>query len=182
MSAVARRYARAVVDAAGTDGGKKAVEELVSGLRNFAAALEESPALHELVTNPALRESRDEALGALAKKLGMGETGTTLVRLLGENRRLDTFNEVVREVVALADEGAGRLRAEVKSAIALSDDQKKRIAKSLEKRLGQPVVVEADIDPDLLGGLVCRVGDLTIDSSLRHGLSRLRAELEGGSH
>jgi F-type H+-transporting ATPase subunit delta len=103
---------------------------------------------------------------------------TGLIRLLAERGRIGILDSVAAEVEGIADERAGRLRAHVSTALALTDSQKERVGKALEKRLGQIVVVTVHVDPELLGGLVCRVGDLTLDSSVRRQLEILREKLE----
>ena len=98
-----------------------------------------------------------------------------------KNDRMAHLADVVQDLLAFADEKAGRLRALVKSAIALTPDQEKRISGALEKRLGKPVSIESTIDPSLLGGLVCQVGDLTLDNSVKRQLELVRDRLQTGA-
>lgn len=177
MSVVARRYARAAVDAARAAGDAAEVEALAEGLRTFATLYKESSELHQLITNPALKVQRAEILAKVSGEMSLSETASSLVSLLAENDRIGELTEVVRHVVELADEQTGRQRAQVTSAIELDDVQKARIAVALEKRLQVPVVLDVEIDPSILGGLVCVVGDTTIDSSLRYQLERVSERL-----
>ncbi len=178
MSAIARRYARAVVLAAEEKGGANAVEALCDALKGLGDAFHDSEELRELLLNPVFKSERAAILSEVAKKLGLSDQARALVQLLSERDRISILDEVVLEVEAIADEHAGRLRAHVSSAMELTDSQIKRIAAALEQRLGQPVVVSVEIDSELLGGLVCRVGDLTLDNSLRRQLEVLREQLE----
>ena len=67
--------------------------------------------------------------------------------------------------------------AEVRSAIALTDDQKSRLADALGKATGKQVEVKVIIDPSVQGGLVAQVGDTVIDGSVRRRLEQLRNAL-----
>ena len=178
MTAIARRYARAGVEAAHESGGAAAVEALADGLRHFSAAFLDSEELRELLNNPALEQERSRVLELVLEKLDVSKEVRGLVRLLSGLGRVGILEAVAAEVEEAADELAGRARAHVTSAIALTDSQKQRIAKALEGRLGRKVVVSVHVDSQLLGGLVCQVGDLTLDSSLRRQLEVLREQLE----
>ncbi len=118
------------------------------------------------------------------RKTEVAETGTVLsveaarlVLLLAEKDRFEILEEVVAETEALADERVGRARAYVSTAIPLTDAQQQRLTRALEKRFARPVALTIDIDPSIIGGLVCRVGDVTMDSSVKHQLETLRERL-----
>lgn len=179
MSAIARRYARAAVLAAEEDGGSAAVDTLSGGLRAFRDAYQDSQELREVVLNPALTEERTRVFGALFESLDVGPHADILLRLLAERDRIAILDALVIEVESIADERAGRLRAYIAAPIKLTQPQQKRIAKALEKRFGRPILIATEVDPDMLGGLVCRVGDTTLDYSVRRQLELLRQQLEG---
>ncbi len=183
MSAIARRYARAAILAAEEDGGSVAVDALTGGLRTFRDAYGGSQELREVVLNPALDQERDRVFGALFETLDVGPQADTLLRLLADRSRIGIgmLDALVTEVESIADERSGRLRAYVTAPIELTQPQEKRIAKALEARFGRPILISTEVDPDMLGGLVCRVGDTTLDHSVRRQLELLRQEL-GGSH
>jgi F-type H+-transporting ATPase subunit delta len=178
MTAIGRRYARAAVDAASEKGGASAVEQLADGLAGFRDAFKASEELRELLHNPVFEAQREQVLGKVLDTLGVGDEVRGVIRLLAERGRIGILDSVVTEVEGIADDRAGRVRAHVSTALALTDSQKARVGKALEKRLGQTVVVTVHVDPELLGGLVCRVGDLTLDSSVRRQLEILREQLE----
>lgn len=182
MSAVARRYARAVVDAAIERRGKESVLALATGLKAFRDLLRVSGELHELLLNPALHDEQESVLGEVLKKLQLSEEAGALVRLLADRRRIDLLDDVVMQVEAIADESAGRVRAYVTSPMALTEPQVRRVATALERRLGVRVEVSVEINPELLGGLVCQVGDLTLDSSVRRQLTLLKEQLARPVH
>jgi len=174
MTAVAKRYARAAVESAPAE-----VEALLASLRALAQARGESPALRELLGNPSLRNQRQAVLGNVLAQLGLATSARHFVLVLSEQDRLNLLDEVIDEIEALADVRASRLRAHVTSAIALSEAQCERTSRALEKRFGKPVELEVHVEPEILGGLICQVGDTTLDSSVRHHLEQLRERLQG---
>jgi F-type H+-transporting ATPase subunit delta len=194
MSAIARRYARAAIEVALAKGGAPggisgsaastvpkdatdAIEALARGLDVLRRAYDASSELREVLRNPALRENRGPALQAVLQNLAVTPETARLVMLLAERERFDILDELVAEVNALADEHLGRARAYVTTAIALAPAQQQRLARALEKRFGLPVALTIEVDPTIIGGLVCRVGDVTMDSSIRHQLESVRARL-----
>lgn len=176
-----KRYARAAVEAAMDRGGISAVQEVSKGMTAFQAAYNESAELREILSNPAIKDAREDVLKAILKKVNASLETTNLVLLLAENDRVGCLSDVVQDLISIADERAGRLRGLVRSAIALTAEQEKRIAQALEKRLGKPVFIETAVDPNLLGGLVCQVGDLTFDNSVKRQLEMVRDRLQTGA-
>ncbi len=177
MSAIAKRYARAAVEVAEETSGPKGIDALAQSLAAFRVAFHASPELRETLKNPALREVRERALEAIVKKLGLSDEAARLVLLLAEKDRFELLDEVVAETEALADDRVGRARAYVTTAVALTDAQAQRLARALEKRFARPVALSVKIDPTIIGGLVCQVGDVTMDSSVKHQLETLRERL-----
>jgi F-type H+-transporting ATPase subunit delta len=164
------------------NGGVAAVQKLSEGLAQFREAHAQSNELREVLSNPVLKDVRESILRAIMGKLNASSETVNLVLLLADNDRVSALDDVLQDINSIADEKAGRLRALVKSAIALDSAQEGRIAQALEKRLGQPVTVAIELDPSLLGGLVCQVGDLTFDSSIKRQLEIVRDKLQSGHH
>ena len=180
MSSVAKRYAKAAFEATVEKAGPAGGDGLAAELQRFAAAYGESPALQEVLRNPVLKDQRGPLLDSLLSKLQVGAITARVIRLLADNDRVTEMPAVASEVEALADARAGRLRARVKSAVMPTEAQSKRIAQALEKRLGKPVALSVEVEPELMGGLVCQVGDLTFDSSLKRQFEILTERL--GAH
>ena len=96
------------------------------------------------------------------------------VEILGHGRDLRAIAE---KVSANAAHAHGREVAQVRSAVALSDDQQKRLADALAKATGSPVNLTVIVDPSVVGGLVAIVGDQVIDGSVRNRLDQLKSRL-----
>lgn len=98
----------------------------------------------------------------------------SLVSTAITNGRIRELSAIVDRLVSNSAATGGRVVAQVRSAVALSDDQKSRLAAALSKSTGKEVEVLVDVDPSVLGGLVTTIGDTVIDGSVRHRLSQLR--------
>jgi F-type H+-transporting ATPase subunit delta len=100
-----------------------------------------------------------------------------LVSLVVGNGRVRELPAIVDALVAMTARAASKEVAEVRSAIALTDDQKSRLADALGKATGKQVEVKVIVDPSIQGGLVAQVGDTVIDGSIRRRLDQLRNAL-----
>ena len=97
----------------------------------------------------------------------------TLVR----NRRQMLIPEISTEYWALLDETEGRVHAEVTVAKPADEDETRAIAAALKKAVGKEVVPHIRVNPDILGGVVVKIGDTVMDGSVRRRLSTLRRRL-----
>ncbi|NLD77868.1 MAG: ATP synthase F1 subunit delta [Acidimicrobiales bacterium] len=102
---------------------------------------------------------------------------TSLVSMVVGTGRARDLPVIVDQLVAMSAQEANKEVAEVRSAIALTDDQKTRLAEALGKATGKQVEVKVIVDPSLKGGLVAQVGDTVIDGSIRRRLDQLRNAL-----
>jgi F-type H+-transporting ATPase subunit delta len=89
----------------------------------------------------------------------------------GRARELPT---IIRQLVEMSAAEANKEVAEVRSAIPLTDDQRKRLAEALGEATGKQVEVKVVVDPSVMGGIVAQVGDTVIDGSVRSRLDKLK--------
>ena len=99
---------------------------------------------------------------------------TALVSLVVANGRVRDLVGIVDRLVALSASRTNRQIAEVRSAVELDDDQKRRLAEALKVSTGLDVEVVVVVDPSVMGGLVTQIGDTVIDGSVRSRLTQLR--------
>lgn len=171
------RYAAALFDLASESGKVAAVE---ADLAKLGAALTESTDLAALIRNPRLgRDAAGTMMAGLAKPLSLSPLTTRFVGVLAHNGRLDRLPDVIRAFGAIAAAARGELAAEVTSAHALSEIQLKALAARLKAREGKDVKLSARVDPDVLGGLIVRIGSTQIDSSIRTRLNSLAQAMKG---
>ena len=105
--------------------------------------------------------------------------GSNLAHLLVEKGRIGLAEQVRDEYQRLLDEHRGVAKAVVITAVPLSEDEGQAVVKRLKELTGKEIVLEARVEPEILGGLVARVGDRLIDGSTRSQLLDLRNRLAG---
>jgi len=175
MSALGRRYAKALLDLAREQG------ELDPVLRDVGAlsdAWKVSAELREIVGNPVIpRPALKAAVDAVMEKLGSSKLVRNTVNLLADKGRLGHLEDVLQALEELAEAETGRVRVEVVSAKPLGDAYYARLTEKLQRVTDRQVVLVKKQDPSLIGGVVTRVGDQVFDGSLSNRLSELKETL-----
>ena len=126
--------------------------------------------------------SRDEAgkaFAAIAPQLKLDPITTNFLGVLARNGRKNELRAVIRAFRRLASEHRGETAAEVVTARPLNDDQVAALKTQLRARAGRDVAIEATVDPDILGGIVVKLGSQQIDASIRTKLNRLAQAMKG---
>ena len=176
--AVARRYAKALLLIGKEDGQTDAYRRELSG---FAGLMEQEEALNQAITNPLYGASgRRNVLQAVIDKLDISKTMKSFLLLLFDKGRIgfvDRINELYQK---LADELNGIARASLVSATELSGDTVEKIRAALSKKTNKEIILEVEQDPELIGGIVTKIGDLVWDGSIKTQLSNMRETLKRG--
>ena len=171
------RYASALYDLASE---QAAVTQVESDLEKLDQAILGSADLAALIRNPQIgRDAAAKAIDAVAGVLGLSPLTKNFLGVLAANRRLGKLPEVVRAFTTIAAAARGEASAEVTSAHPLSAVQLKSLAEKLKARQGKDVKITAKVDPEILGGLVVRIGSTQIDSSIRTRLNTLAQAMKG---
>lgn len=171
------RYASALFDLAREQNLVSAVE---ADLDKLGEALAGSPDLASLVRNPKVsRDAAAKAIDGVAGVLGLSTLTKNFLGVLAGNRRLAILADVIRAYAAIAAAERGEVAAEVTSAHPLTDTQLSALTAKLAAREGRTVKLKTNVNPDLLGGLVVRVGSIQIDSSIRTRLNSLAHAMKG---
>src|SRR5262249_19237563 len=97
--------------------------------------------------------------------------------VLNDHERLDLIRPILAAYRDLRDERAGRMRVQVRTVVPLPDDQRQRLLHQLRESFHKEPLLETRLDPDLLGGMVVRVGDWVYDSSVRQRLETIRNQI-----
>lgn len=175
---VARRYAKALLTM-GKEDGK--YQEYGEGLSGFAHLLEREPELRDALLNPIhSREDRRKLLLRMIDLLQLPLLVSNLLQLLLDKHRLNVVDGVAQAYQEMVDEVENVSRARVKAAIFLDDATRDRLRQTLEKLTGSTVVMEVEEDPNIIGGIVAKVGDLVLDGSVRSQINSLRESLIKG--
>ena len=175
MSALGRRYAKALLDLAREQGDMDTVLRDVGAL---SGAWKASAELRDIVRNPVVpRPALKAAVNAVMEKLGTSKLVRNTVNLLADKGRLGSLEDVLQALDELAEAETGRVRVEVVSAKPLADAYYARLTEKLKRVTDREVVLVKKEDPSLIGGVVTRVGDQVFDGSIRNRLSELRETL-----
>jgi len=171
-----RRYAEAAFEIALRDG---TVEEWRSQVDQAAATLDEA-GLGDVLANPAtpLDQRLEVAEQVFARLAGPVRN---LVLVMVRRNRIEQLPRVAAEFRRLDDQRNHLSHATATSAAPLGDAEIQAITARLEEMTGGRVALETAVDPDLLGGIIVRVGDRLIDGSVRGRLERLRNRLASGA-
>lgn len=175
VEAVAERYAQALYELGVEQGNLATLSEEV---RQVTTTYNSSHELRSVLGNPVLDgEARKAILGEVLTRLGVGPVTQNTVKLLAVRRRLLVLPYLSRALDRLTDERTGVVRATVTTATQLSESYFAKLKEQLEASLGKKVLLERQLDPSLLGGVVTRIGDRVVDGSLRTRLQRMRQTL-----
>ena len=173
MEEIAQVYARSLFEAA-KDQDK--LDEIREQLGTFADAVAESHDLQVFFFSPYF--STEEKKAGLAKAVqDADETLVNFLELLIEKHRMPVVFRIRRAYDALWEEENKLLPVQITSAVALDSDVVERIGEEIGRQTGRKVELTADVDPDVLGGIVLRVGNSILDASIRNRLEQLRKQV-----
>ena len=176
--AASGRYARALFDVVLKESGGAAVEKAQAELQGFAALFENEQLAHVL-GNPAVPAARKTALAkALIERAGE-VTGplAKLILILAEKDRLTLLPGIARAYVERVMDHLKIVRGEVTTAVPLPADTVKLLEQGLAKATGRKVMLEARVDPSIIGGVVTRLGSTVYDGSVTTQLQKMKKAL-----
>jgi F-type H+-transporting ATPase subunit delta len=177
MEELAQVYARALFQVA-LEQGK--LDELREQLAQFADAVSENHDLAVFFFSPYFSSTeKTAALGGLLD----GADGALLnfLSLLIENHRMPVIFRIRQEYERLWEEENKTLPVQITSAIALDEQTTESLGKTIGERAGRKVTLAARVDPDILGGIIIRVGNSILDASIRNRLEQLRRHVAQGA-
>jgi len=175
---VAKRYAAALFGVALRDGILDSVEQDLVLISRFVA---EVPYLRAVLMQPLVSDERKYTV--ITEAFGARVTASTLsfLKLLVRKRREDLIEECIREFRVLLAGHANIVDAEAATATAMTPEQQERLTQSLQAMTGKTVRLTAHVEPEMLGGVIVRIGDNIIDGSVRGKLQRLERQLLGSN-
>jgi F-type H+-transporting ATPase subunit delta len=176
-ASLAGRYASALFDLARE---QRQIESVGKSLDVLSQAISGSNDLAEMIDSPLVsREEAGKALAALAPQLGLDLTTTNFLGVVARNGRKGQIRSIIDAYRRLASEHRGETRADIVTARPLNDDQLAQLRQQLRTRAGRDVNIDATVDPNILGGIVVKLGSQQIDASIRTKLNRLAQAMKG---
>lgn len=176
MSGLAGRYAGALFDLALEADGLDAAS---ADLQTLRGAIDASSDLKSFLSSPVYgADDQARAIAAIAEKAGLSPLTRNFLGLVAKNRRLFALEAMIAAFAARLAVHRGEVSAEAVSAAPLNDEQTRRLRGEIETIVGKAVNLSLRTDPDLLGGMIVKVGSTMIDSSLRTKLNRLKSVMK----
>jgi F-type H+-transporting ATPase subunit delta len=177
MEELAQVYARSLFEVAREHGS---LDELRAQIGQFADAVNENRELAVFFFSPYF--STKEKQDALERILdGADEALMNFLRLLIENHRMPVIFRIRQEYERLWQEENRMLPVQITSAIALDETTTASLGKTIGERAGRNVTLATIVDPDILGGIIVRVGNSILDASIRNRLEQLRRHVAQGA-
>lgn len=177
-STIARNYAEALLELA-----RKAddLEGWGAMITEVAEAIGRDRRLKVFLETPQIGAEQKNEVLARAFQDRMPRLFVRFLQALVKNRRQQLIPEIAFEYRALVDEVQGRVHAQVTVARAPDEATTRDIARELSRVVGKTVVPHMAVNPDILGGVIVRLGDTVMDGSVRRRLTKLRSRLMAGT-
>ncbi|GIW45027.1 MAG: ATP synthase subunit delta [Candidatus Binatia bacterium] len=178
MSAVARRYAKALFALA----QEHRQQEAVARELDAVAELVQDPQVAIAWNNPLLTApERRQLTAALRERLGMSDLFGNFLEYLAEHKRLQELPAIRDHYERLLDDAAHRTRARIASAMPLAPEHLQEIVELLQRQTGKSVLATTATDPALVGGFVVEIEGKVYDASVANQLASLAHRLGGGA-
>ncbi len=175
-AALAFRYARVLADLNGSgDAGRVQAE-----LATFVTAMRESADLRTAMESPAVPTARKRAVIAkLAETLPLSDIVRRFLFVVVDHRRAGQLHDISEAFEQVMDERLGVVRADVSSARDLNEPQRAELVSSLTRLTGKQVRARFEVRPELIGGVMARIGSTIYDGSVKGQLEALKVKLAG---
>jgi F-type H+-transporting ATPase subunit delta len=168
---LSKRYAKALLLLGQEDGNYR---QYGQELAEFTKELEQTGEVGQALISPFYpKEKRGQALTAILDQSSLSDIVKNFLRLLHDKGRFNKLSSILDAYSQLCDGADGLIRGTLTTAAPLSESQLSASKGALNTMSGAKVELEVKVDPSIIGGLVARLGDLIVDSSLKTQLERL---------
>ncbi len=177
VETVARRYATALADVVTKTNETTSVQ---TELKIWEGMMTANSELLEAFSNPAIaHDNKEKVLENLIEKTKPTKTTANFLRVLLQNSRLTEISEINERFAVVLEERSGTVAAQVTSARPLSEAEKTELQTNLNKLTGKNVSPNFEIDENIIGGVITRIGSTVYDGSVKTKLEELRQQLIG---
>jgi F-type H+-transporting ATPase subunit delta len=174
--AIGRRYAEAIFEIARANNTIDRTLEDVQGI----ASLFSKRTLAYLLNEPKVPAQRKERAIRQALASKVLPTSLNLALLVVQRQLVEAMPNIARELAQLVLDYKNQAVAEVTTAAPMDEQQLSRVRQALEHKTGKTILMQTKVQPEILGGVIARVGDQVIDGSIRHRLAALKQQLLTG--
>jgi F-type H+-transporting ATPase subunit delta len=180
IGTIANRYARALADVLIA---RREVDQVSAELETFASLQREHEQLRQVFASPIIPVERKRAvLDQLIARFTLRPATVNFLRVLGENDRLRDLDQILRALRRELDLRAGIVAAEVTTARQLAPAERELLGDRLRTATGKEVRLHFRTDPEIIGGVVTRVGGVVFDGSIRNQLAQFKQRLALGGN
>ena len=174
---VSDRYASALYDLAAE---KKLVDPVLEDLSNLKNILKDNKELSLVVKSPLITSiDKLNIFESLLKKINANELTSTFLKVIEKNKRFSNIASIITQFMNINSQKRGDVLADITSADELNDDQKNNITNQLKSILGDKLSLSFDVDKNIMGGLIVKVGSKMIDTSLANKINKLKIAMKG---
>ena len=174
---VSDRYASALYDLAAE---KKLVDPVLGYLSNLKNILKDNKELSLVVKSPLITSiDKLNIFESLLKKINANELTSTFLKVIEKNKRFSNLASIITQFMNINSQKRGDVLADITSADELNDDQKNNITNQLKSILGDKLSLSFDVDKNIMGGLIVKVGSKMIDTSLANKINKLKIAMKG---
>ena len=178
LETVARRYAAALADVVMKSGETDSVK---AELKSWEEMINSNADLQTAFGNPSIaQENKVKVLESLISRTNPTKTTANFLRVLLRNDRLGEISEINERLDGVLEERSGIISAKITSARPLSAGQKAELQTSINKMTAKNVRLNYEIDKNIIGGVVTRIGSTIYDGSVKTKLEELRQKLING--
>ena len=174
---VSDRYASALYDLAAE---KKLVDPVLDDLSNLKNILKDNKELSLVVKSPLITSiDKLNIFESLLKKINANELTSTFLKVIEKNKRFSNLASIITQFMNINSQKRGDVLADITSADELNDEQKNNITNQLKSILGDKLSLSFDVDKNIMGGLIVKVGSKMIDTSLANKINKLKIAMKG---
>ena len=175
---IARRYSVALADVVI---GAGETEMVKSELASLGVMFDTNADLHNVFSSPAISQiNKENVLNELLARAKPSKTTANFLKVLLQNSRLADLREINDRFAAELDRRGGIVSAQITSARELPQAEKMEFETNLEKITGKKVNIAFDVDENLIGGVITRIGSTLYDGSVKTKLENLKEQLANG--
>lgn len=175
VETIARRYASALADVVTKSGETEVVK---AELKTWVELINANGNLQKIFANPAIAHlSKEKILEDLLAKTKPSRTTANFLRVLLRNNRLVILSEINQTFLKVLEERSGIAAGQVISARPLSESEKSALQTALAKLTGKKIFLNYQINENIIGGVITRIGSTIYDNSVRTRLENLRQKL-----
>lgn len=175
---VARRYNLALYDIASE---QKSVDAVKKDFEDIKRTVTGSKELETFLKTPIIKLDKKAAVIDALFKGKVNDLTLKFLSVLSQKNRINILTEIADDFIKLVNDKQGIVTAKIKTAIELSDGEKKSLADKLKSYTGKDITASYSVDPSIKGGFIAQIDDKIIDASITRQLELLREKFAQGT-